>query len=357
MVNIPVTVLMPVYNGERYLREAIDSVLAQTFADFEFLIINDGSTDGTKEILESYTDSRIRLVYTANSGIAVSLKKGVELAVGNYIARMDADDICLPDRLATQKKCLDDNPDAVMTYCMVDYIDQNGKIVLGGMINGYESVLTKWHLIWHNLPSHPTVMMRSVSLKKNNINYRPEMNRSEDFDLWNRLAPVGDFLFVPEVLLRYRRHEKSISNTNPTGKQINTFAKVISENFQRCGYPVDEETSYELAVISGGAGVNPLMYKYKYLFWKLDELLEKISACFAKKHSIDERKLHHTQADQLMIWARHLLHCSKPYSAYLLLQSVKRDKKSCLTKYFWSICGAMFLPSMVISWINAKRSF
>src|SRR4051812_37233803 len=110
----PVTVLMPAYNAGLYIREAIDSVLNQSYEDFEFLIINDGSTDDTKAILDGYTDRRLKVVHQENLQLVRTLNKGLSLAAGKWIARFDADDVCLPGRLAAQLEFISRNPDHIL---------------------------------------------------------------------------------------------------------------------------------------------------------------------------------------------------------------------------------------------------
>jgi glycosyltransferase involved in cell wall biosynthesis len=123
-----VTVLMPAYNAANYIGEAIDSVLQQTFTDFELLIINDGSTDNTKQVIESYDDNRIILIgHLVNHGIAAALNTGLSKANGEYIARFDADDICVPERLQEQVSFLDNHPDYVLTGSDAEYISENGE--------------------------------------------------------------------------------------------------------------------------------------------------------------------------------------------------------------------------------------
>ena len=124
-----ITVLMPAYNAEKYIGEAIASVLNQTFTDFELLIINDGSTDTTKQIIDSFTDSRIRLINQTNQGIAAALNIGLLNAKADLIARFDADDICMPERLMIQYNFLSDHPDYIIVGADADFIDMNGNFV------------------------------------------------------------------------------------------------------------------------------------------------------------------------------------------------------------------------------------
>lgn len=213
-MNAPlVTVLMPVYNAERFLKRAIESVLAQTFTGFEFLIINDGSSDKSVSIIQSFSDARIRLVHNEkNSGVIETLNKGIALAKGNYIARMDADDICADQRFEKQVAYLQQHPEtaAVATYIM--------------QINANEDQLGAWDqdaenttpeqlfntLAKTNCIAHPTVMIRREILSR--YAYHKQQKGSEDWDLWMRLFSDGYRIDkIPEFLLFYRIHTASVT--------------------------------------------------------------------------------------------------------------------------------------------------
>jgi len=138
MSHPAVTVLMPVYNGERYVARAVKSILDQTFRDFEFLIINDGSTDGSIDIIRDFSDPRIRVIDTENQGVAAALKLGIEKARGKYIARMDVDDESLINRLEREKYCLDEHPDITVVHGSVEYIDAEGAPVFLDRDDSYQ---------------------------------------------------------------------------------------------------------------------------------------------------------------------------------------------------------------------------
>lgn len=164
-----VTVLMSVYNGERYLSECIESILNQSFTNFEFLIINDGSNDSTVKIINSYNDPRIRLVHNKkNIGLTKSLNKGIKLASCKYIARMDADDISLPHRLETQLKYFDDDASLTCCGCKFRVIDENGHFIwriyptVSDKLIGWE--LLSWHLLFGNEVAHGSVIIKKEAL-------------------------------------------------------------------------------------------------------------------------------------------------------------------------------------------------
>jgi glycosyltransferase involved in cell wall biosynthesis len=206
-----VTVLMSVFNGEKYLREAIDSILNQTFKDFEFLIINDCSTDGTAEILGSYHDPRIRIVYNEeNIGLTKSLNKGLKLAKGEYIARMDADDISLPERLQKQVEFLDTHPEIGVLGTWIQWIDESSKssrIIHPPTAPG----VIGWFLIFENCVAHPSVMMRADVIKQLGF-YNVEAIHAQDYDLWVRANFITRIANIPDTLLQLRVWEGSISS-------------------------------------------------------------------------------------------------------------------------------------------------
>lgn len=212
-----VTVLMPVHNVEKHLAAALDSILAQTFTDFELLVIDDCSTDGTAALLDRYTDPRIvRTRNERNLGLVETLNRGIDRARGAYIARMDGDDVCLPDRLAAQVAYLDAHPDTVLVGTKFVHVDDDDGYVFGGMeappppepgTPGY----LRWSLLWMTSIQHPTAMFRRESL--GDLRYDADYFTAEDYDLWARLGRVGDVARLPGVHLRYRVNPAGISST------------------------------------------------------------------------------------------------------------------------------------------------
>lgn len=221
-----VSVVMSVYNGENYLREAIDSVLNQIFYDFEFIIINDGSSDKSLSIIQSYQDKRIFLIDNSeNKGLIFSLNKGLEIAKGKYIARMDADDICLPERFDLQVKQFENHPNAMIVgsdYYLLDG-DKNTYIK-----NINDSDYQKAVLLFTPCFCHPTVMMKNV-FKDNHIFYDKNFIHAEDYKLWTDLNAFGDYLNINKPLLKYRHHVSQISNQKNESQLI--ISKRIRENY------------------------------------------------------------------------------------------------------------------------------
>lgn len=214
-----VTVLMCVYNTEEeFLRQAIESILNQTFKDFEFLIINDGSTNNAENVILSYKDERI--VYVKNEEnlhLIRSLNKGLDLAKGEYIARFDSDDISCPQRLEKQVKYLDSNPKIGLLGTQYESFPK--KRVSDGLTNPND--IKQALLVLSNQLGHPTVMFRNSIIKKHNLKYDLEALYTEDYKMWLDFAQVTDIANLDEVLLYYRRHKSSICSKNTIKQNIN----------------------------------------------------------------------------------------------------------------------------------------
>lgn len=204
-----VSVIMSVYNGERYLPEAIDSIINQTFKDFEFIIINDGSTDRTKEIVESYDDERIMLIEQANMGLTKSLNRGLRLANSEYIARMDADDISHPERLYKQVSFLEQNKDVGLIGTDLLVINENGKLLYNIKLPP-DSPTIKQNMLKCNQFGHGAVMLRKECIDRIGF-YREEVGPVEDYDLWLRISDEYDVANICEPLYQWRFHNKQVS--------------------------------------------------------------------------------------------------------------------------------------------------
>lgn len=199
------TVLMPVYNSERFLAEAIDSVLQQTFKDFEFIIIDDGSTDGSAAIVSSYSDPRIRFYQNeTNLSISPTLNKGISLATTDLIARMDGDDICYPDRLQKQYSYLMANPGCAMVSCWARVITEKGEFV---QQDDFKSEYYYYNSIFESWIYHPTVVYRKRVVEQLGGYTVPY---SEDFELFSQLYKRFRIHTIPETLLDYRVNSQSL---------------------------------------------------------------------------------------------------------------------------------------------------
>ncbi len=234
-VSPPLTVLLSVHNGRRYLREAVQSILDQSFGDFEFLIINDGSTDDSLEILNEFAqkDSRIRIISRANRGLTVTLNEGITLARGEFIARMDADDIALPDRLEKQLAYLQNNPECVLVGSRVLLVDPEG-LPIREICDQQTHEDIDYALMTHGWPLvHPAVTLRTSAVRAIN-GYSEKYRTNQDHDLFLRLAEYGRVANLPDTLLKYRQHEKSISMGN-VKKRIDPLQAIMEEAHRRRG--------------------------------------------------------------------------------------------------------------------------
>lgn len=229
-----ITVLMPVYNGEKFLRESISSVLAQSLADFEFLIVDDGSSDRTSKIIESYSDPRIKLLRQCNMGIAKSLNRGLELARGKYVARMDADDICRPDRFMLQIKYLTSHPDCVAVGSQLADIDHAGNFIDWRLVPLFHGDIVRRMLSGRGgqVP-HPAAMFRRQGLLRIG-GYRQVYELAEDLDLFLRLSEVGKLANLPRQLVFYRVHGGSVSEQFRP-KQLEVAAMAARDALARQG--------------------------------------------------------------------------------------------------------------------------
>ena len=224
-MNKPVlSVIMPVYNAEPYVAEAIQSILNQTFKDFEIVIINDGSDDSSKIIIKSFNDSRINYFENAqNKGIAFSRNRGLELSRGEFIGMLDADDIAYPSRFEKQITFLRRNKDYGMIGSWVTFIDENSKKLPGGWKLKAKPEEIPSIMLFNNYFTQSSVLIRKQSL--NNINYVSGFDIGEDYLMWLEISKKTKVWNLQEYLVMYRVHTKSITQSNKLIK--NQFEKSI----------------------------------------------------------------------------------------------------------------------------------
>lgn len=206
-----ISVILPVFNAELYLSEAIDSIIAQSFADFELIIINDGSTDASHDIILSYSDARIEyLANDCNMGLIFSLNKGLSHAKGKYIARMDSDDISLPDRFISQLKFMENNQDVVLCGSQIEYIS-NENIKKRRFYAPCSDEKIRNRLFVSSPIAHPTVFIRRSIICDNLLQYDDNYIHCEDYKLWVDISVYGKMANLDTVLLKYRLTNSQIS--------------------------------------------------------------------------------------------------------------------------------------------------
>ena len=253
-----VTVLMAVHDGERHLREAIESILRQTFADFELLVVEDASTDGTAAVLAGYDDPRITIVRNAeNLGLTRSLNLGLEQARGRFVARQDADDVSEPDRLERQVAFLEANPEVPLVASSYLRIDDSGGIV-GPRPVPCDARAIRRRLLLLNAFAHSSVVFRRAAVEELD-GYREEFPFAQDYDLWSRLARAAPLAALPVPLVRYR--EAAGSMTTDLAPSVDDVERISRDNIRRLGgdaerlaRTIDRDAAWRL-LLAGGSGL------------------------------------------------------------------------------------------------------
>ncbi len=223
------SVVMSVYNAGIYLKPSVESILSQTFKNFEFIVIDDGSSDSSVETIKSFGDPRIRLVRQANHGLVYSLNKGVSLSRGKYIARQDADDVSLPGRLEKELKLITTNEKIGMVGSFFTYIDLGGnpsKTMVSPTLHDDLRLM----LLNVNPFGHGTVLFRKEALESVG-SYNDDYHAAEDYNLWRHLATDWEFAIIPESLYWYRINPESISHSKQS-HQHSSRDKVVEELWQ-----------------------------------------------------------------------------------------------------------------------------
>lgn len=253
------SVVMPVYNARPYLEEAVLSILSQTFEDFEFIIINDGSTDGTKEVLERFADrdDRVRLVHQENRGLVTSLNRGLDTARGSFVARMDGDDISHPERFERQVEFLHSHPEVGGVGTQIKYVDAGGRVT-GTWPLPTDPGMVSWKLLFNSCLCHSSTMIRRALLNELG-GYAEWAYLAEDYELWTRIVQVSRLANLPETLLKFRRHEGSVTVSRRP------------EQIRVCG---DIAAEYHRALLGQGAKTQMA----KFLVWMETEGVERAVA-------------------------------------------------------------------------------
>jgi len=260
-----VSVHMPVFNPGRFLEPAVESIRAQTFSDFEFIIIDDGSTDGSGALLERIAagDRRIRLVRRENWGITRTRNQALALAVGEFFAVMDADDVALPDRFARQVAYFDHHPECVALGTRVLLIDAEGAPIREMSEATTHEEIDAQHLAGlGGAITHPASMMRREALVAVG-GYREQFQTAEDLDVFLRLAEVGRVANLPDVLLHYRQHASSTCHTRRQRVRADNRT-VVAEARRRRGLPAEADETESLPP-DGGPGA----HHRKWAWWAL----------------------------------------------------------------------------------------
>lgn len=238
MSELKISVLMSVHNGEKYLHKAIDSILNQTFKNFEFIILDDASTDNSLNIIQTYQDSRIRLIKNEqNLGLTKSLNKGLDLCEGKYIVRMDADDVSLPNRIQSQVDYMEKNQDIGVCGSWAKFIGEREGIICKMPIN-YDEI--KCRLMFENVIIHPSVIIHKEMFEKFSLKYDENLQFAQDYELWCRAIDCFKFANIPEVLLLYRIHQGQIWTKNRK-PQDSVAIEVSMKMLKKLSINIDKE--------------------------------------------------------------------------------------------------------------------
>ncbi|ARV62241.1 glycosyl transferase family A [Nostocales cyanobacterium HT-58-2] len=227
-MNNKISIIIPVYNGEKTIKETIISVLKQTFYFLEILVINDGSTDSTLEILKSISDTRLKIFSYPNAGLAASRNRGMALADGEYVSFIDADDIWTPDKLDSQIKALEEHANCAVAYSWTDYIDTHGKFLKSGRRTTVTGDVYSKLLLYNFLENGSNPLIRGDALKAVG-GFDESLAAAEDWDMWLRLAALYHFVCVKKVQILYRVSANSMS-THLNRQEAASF-KVIEHAF------------------------------------------------------------------------------------------------------------------------------
>ncbi len=248
MMNPKITVLMSVFNEQTYLREAVESVLSQTFGDFEFIIINDGSEEPFEDIISEYKDDRIRLFRQENMGLARSLNRGLRLARGDYIARMDADDVCRFDRFDLQIKEMEAHHQIDLLGSFFDVIDEKGELIETKELIT-DPIYRLWRLQFHNNYGHGAMMLKKQSVLRQGA-YDETLLYAQDYDLWSRMSAKDNTGIIPEALYHYRMFEQSgQASVRNYDAQLAATIDISNRNLRACNPHLSETDCMEVRAL------------------------------------------------------------------------------------------------------------
>ena len=250
-----ISVVMPVYNAGEYVQRSVDSILSQTMRDYEFIILDDSSSDSSGSIIGGFSDPRIRYVQNErNIGVARTLNKGLSIARGRYIARMDADDFSQPDRFARQFTYLENHQDIDILGSWVWRFDEKKKFLLR-FPTGSDTVNA--YMLFGNPLAHPTVMMRREVLRKAALQYDPDCRAAQDFDLWSRCQECCSMDNIPAPLLGWRHNHSGVTSSRLS--QSNAVSmKILAKMLEKLDVAVDGQRLKFHREVGNGSGVGTL---------------------------------------------------------------------------------------------------
>ena len=342
--NPEISVVMAVYNGEEYIEDAIDSILKQSFADFEFIIINDGSTDNSLYIIQTYmaTDDRIIVISNENKGLPASLNEGIALAKGKYIARMDADDISFFDRFQKQYEFMENHPEVGVCGSSALLLGKkSSKQYIMRHPKKHESLTVR--LLFSVCFIHPTVIIRKCILDNLDYVYNTDFKNSQDYELWARLVDKTKFHNLQEPLLYYRDVKQGITakvNSNGLHYRYPLVRRVQEMQLKKINVHLNDDESlnhFRLALNSEMAGLNESAKNIKKHLFKL----------ICANHN----KRIHSQSDLYSF-------LSRKFSIYIMISFAMQKKIKYLDAFgamFFRGVFEIFRDKLKIFWIRIGR--
>jgi glycosyltransferase involved in cell wall biosynthesis len=322
-----VSVLLPVYNAQDYLKQSINSILGQTFTDFELIIVNDGSTDGSKAIIDSYSDPRIIVINQANAGLPVSLNRAIVRAKGKYLARQDADDVSKPTRFEKQVTFLEEHPDYGLLGTWAQILEQD-LIVDRQLKHPIENGELQIKLLFYNCFVHSSVMIRKDVLDVCGLYPEdPEKFPPEDYDLWLRIAQTSKAANLPNALLEYREVPGSISRQKLELMQSRARKMSIHTLVAMLGERV-EPNKIKLLVEAMCAVATPISNKnYRELSDVLIQISEHQLACWPDDKMGIEKSLLDCQSYLKLAYDKSRIRAIDQYLPFDLIALLKRLRR------------------------------
>lgn len=261
MLGKPITVLLPAYNAAPYIEAAIQSILDQTFKNFELMVIDDGSTDETPELIQQFQDPRINYIRNPeNLKFRATLNKGLDLIDSKYIARMDADDIAMPERLERQFAFMESHPEIGIVGTAIEIFGQQELIKTLPESNHEIQALCLFAAPF----AHPSVMIRNSVIKQHDLKFAPNYPAIEDWELWTRLTQVTQSANLPDVLLRYRWEGQNMT-VQTLGSRLERYYALYKELLNRMNIsPTEEELKIHYELSQGGPTSFPVSAYQKW---------------------------------------------------------------------------------------------
>ena len=332
MKGLPlISVVMPVFNSEQYLNKSIKSVLEQTYDNFEFLIINDGSTDNSNSIIKKYQsqDKRITILAQENKGITKSLNNGIKHSKGRFIARMDADDICHPDRFKMQLKWFQNNKDIDVLGSQVEFIEKNGNIIKPSNQLPLDDLSIKWELIFGTPLIHPSLMIRKSVFEEFGL-YNESYLFAQDLAFWRKIATNSKFGNLPHRLMQIR--QQNPPSMDKLKKQNDVRFSTLKRYLNECcgkNRLNKNEIQFSEYFISG----KPIIKEHDGFF----RLISEIKNGFININCDSKQKIKNINYNTSKIFLRAILYNSNSFmlQIQLLISSVISFPIIIIQKIFW----------------------